>query len=183
MRVGICFACLLSTNSEYLETLCDYLYDDLRPRILHEQRLTALCEVCTVLQALMVLDAPGLASSTASPSATSSYQPTISTSSHSEFETETNTDILDDDSGTNRAASPELEAGTKTAGLERLHIARLLQMVLQDAQTRLFFKAQSVIQAEVRYFTPKPEDLAYPDKIVGKAHFVQFIHALFETLL
>jgi hypothetical protein len=43
--------------SQYLETLCDYLYDDLRPRILHEPRLTALCEVCTVLQALAVLDA------------------------------------------------------------------------------------------------------------------------------
>ncbi|KAH9967673.1 hypothetical protein BGW80DRAFT_1462175 [Lactifluus volemus] len=34
----------------------DYLYGDLRPRILHEPRLTVLCEVCTVLQALMVLD-------------------------------------------------------------------------------------------------------------------------------
>ncbi|KAH9993581.1 Sec34-like family-domain-containing protein [Russula vinacea] len=43
---------------QYLETLCDYLYDDLRPRILHEPRLTVLCEVCTVLQALMVLDQP-----------------------------------------------------------------------------------------------------------------------------
>uniref|UniRef100_A0A0W0EWH0 Putative cis-golgi transport vesicle tethering complex subunit n=1 Tax=Moniliophthora roreri TaxID=221103 RepID=A0A0W0EWH0_MONRR len=37
-----------------LETLCDYLYDNLRPRILHEPRLTALCEVCTALQVLMV---------------------------------------------------------------------------------------------------------------------------------
>ena len=52
-------------------------------------------------------------------------------------------------------------------GLGRLHISRLLQMVLQDAQTRLFFKAQSIIQAEIRYYVPKPEDLAYPDKLVG----------------
>jgi hypothetical protein len=52
-------------------------------------------------------------------------------------------------------------------GLGRLHISRLLQMVLQDAQTRLFFKAQSIIQAEIRYYAPKPEDLAYPDKLVG----------------
>ncbi|KAG5642052.1 hypothetical protein DXG03_003723 [Asterophora parasitica] len=43
-------------TDQYLENLCDHLYDDLRPRILHEPRLTALCEVCTVLQALMVLD-------------------------------------------------------------------------------------------------------------------------------
>ena len=52
-------------------------------------------------------------------------------------------------------------------GLRRLHISRLLQMVLQDAQTRLFFKAQSIIQAEIRYYAPKPEDLAYPEKLVG----------------
>src|ERR1700691_2249342 len=55
-----------SVVSAYLENLCDYLYDDLRPRILHEPRLTALCEVCTVLQALMVLDVPSLPSPTAS---------------------------------------------------------------------------------------------------------------------
>ena len=52
-------------------------------------------------------------------------------------------------------------------GLGKLHISRLLQMVLQDAQTRLFFKAQSIIQAEIRYYVPKPEDLNYPDKLVG----------------
>ena len=51
-------------------------------------------------------------------------------------------------------------------GLRTLHISHLLQMVLQDAQTRLFFKAQSVIQSEIRYYVPKAEDLAYPDKLV-----------------
>lgn len=55
----------------------------------------------------------------------------------------------------------------KPKGLGRLHISRLLRMVLQDAQTRLFFKAQSIIQAEIRYYVPKPEDLAYPEKLVG----------------
>jgi hypothetical protein len=40
-------------------------------------------------------------------------------------------------------------------------------MVLQDAQTRLFFKAQAVIQAEIRGFQPRAEDLAYPQKLVG----------------
>lgn len=51
-------------------------------------------------------------------------------------------------------------------GLRTLHISRLLQMVLQDAQTRLFFKAQSVIQSEIRYYVPKPEDLAFPEKLI-----------------
>lgn len=55
----------------------------------------------------------------------------------------------------------------KPRGLGKLHISHLLQMVLQDAQTRLFFKAQSLIQAEIRYYVPKPEDLAYPDILVG----------------
>ncbi|KAH7911024.1 Sec34-like family-domain-containing protein [Hygrophoropsis aurantiaca] len=116
----------------YLENLCDYLYDDLRPRILHETRLTTLCEVCTVLQALMVLDVAELPDEPVD---------------HDEL-------ILDFESH-------------KPKGLRKLHISHLLQMVLQDAQTRLFFKAQSVIQAEIRYYIPKPEDLAYPDKLVA----------------
>jgi len=55
----------------------------------------------------------------------------------------------------------------KNGELGRLHIRQLLQMVLQDAQTRLFFKAQSVIQSEIRYYVPTAQDLAYPDKLVG----------------
>lgn len=137
---------LILVHSAYLENLCDYLYDDLRPRILHEPRLTALCEVCTVLQALMVLDVPEL-----SPSS-----PSSSTSSP-----------VDED---------ELDLvlsgnGTKHKGLRTLHISHLLQMVLQDAQTRLFFKAQSVVQSEIKYYVPKPEDLAYPEKLVGSYFF------------
>lgn len=129
-------------HSAYLENLCDYLYDDLRPRILHEPRLTALCEVCTVLQALMVLDVPEL-----SPSS-----PSSSTSSPVD---EDELDLLLSGNG------------SKHKGLRTLHISHLLQMVLQDAQTRLFFKAQSVVQSEIKYYVPKPEDLAYPDKLVG----------------
>jgi conserved oligomeric Golgi complex subunit 3 len=127
------FRCL----SAYLENLCDYLYDDLRPRILHEQRLTALCEVCTVLQALMVLDA---------------REPN-SGSPSSGFESD-DTDRVD-------------PTGPRLHGLGQLHTSALLQMVLQDAQTRLFFKAQAVVQAEIRHFVPTAADLAYPEKLIG----------------
>ena len=53
-------------------------------------------------------------------------------------------------------------AKPRKKGLGQLHIGYLLEMVLQDAQTRLFFKAQSVIQSDIRYYTPKSEGLAYP---------------------
>ncbi|KAI0644707.1 Sec34-domain-containing protein [Trametes meyenii] len=122
---------------QYLENLCDYLYDDLRPRILHEQRLTALCEVCTVLQALMVLDIPSVPGSSS------------------------------DDEADLDELTLDLDQPRRHRGLRTLHISHLLQMVLQDAQTRLFFKAQSVIQAEIRYYVPKPEDIAYPDTLVA----------------
>lgn len=89
-----------------------------------------LCEVCTVLQALMVLD-------------------------DAEFPDEPLDELTVD------IDHP------KPRGLGKLHVSHLLQMILQDAQTRLFFKAQSLIQAEIRYFIPKPEDLAYPDLLVG----------------
>ena len=62
----------------------------------------------------------------------------------------------------------DLDQPRRQKGLRTLHISHLLQMVLQDAQTRLFFKAQSVIQSEIRYYVPKPEDLAYPDKLLGE---------------
>ncbi|KAF8139471.1 Sec34-domain-containing protein [Mycena galopus ATCC 62051] len=128
---------------QYLENLCDYLYDDLRPRILHEPRLTALCEVCTVLQALMVLDVAA-----ALPDASSDEEDTADPAA----------DEL----------SLDLDKPKKSEkGLGQLHISHLLEMVLQDAQTRLFFKAQSVIQSDIRYYVPKPDDLAYPDKLVG----------------
>ncbi|KAI6121799.1 Sec34-like family-domain-containing protein [Pisolithus sp. B1] len=113
----------------YLESLCDYLYDDLRPRILHETRLTTLCEVCTVLQALTVLDV-----------------------------TELPDEPPDEPSDDTEHSKPN--------GIGKLHISRLLQMVLQDAQTRLFFKAQAVIQTDIRNYIPKQEDLAYPDKLI-----------------
>jgi conserved oligomeric Golgi complex subunit 3 len=135
----------------YLENLCDYLYDDLRPRILHEPRLTALCEVCTVLQALMVLDISSI--------------PSSSTSDDDEDDEDEEQDELTVDLDT-----PHPRHHTKR--LSKLHISHLLQMVLQDAQTRLFFKAQAVIQSEVRYFVPKGEDLAYPDKLAGAYVFV-----------
>jgi len=60
------------------------------------------------------------------------------------------------------------EEGEKADELGRLHIHQLLQMILQDAQTRLFFKAQAVIQSEIRYYTPTAQDFAYPDKLVGE---------------
>jgi len=80
--------------------------------------------------------------------------------------------VESDDEGDVSAPKSEGDDGSispkkRPKGLGRLHISRLLQMVLQDAQTRLFFKAQSIIQAEIRYYVPKPEDLAYPDKLAG----------------
>ncbi|KAG6873047.1 hypothetical protein C0995_003804 [Termitomyces sp. Mi166 len=123
----------------YLENLCDYLYDDLRPRILHEPRLTVLCEVCTVLQALMVLD--------------------VSSVYGEDDEAEPN-------DGEELSTDLDAKAARKVHGLQKLHISHLLQMVLQDAQTRLFFKAQSVIQSDIRYYVPRPEDLAYPDILI-----------------
>lgn len=138
---------LIQGCSQYLETLCDLLYDDLRPRILHEPRLTVLCEVCTVLQALMVLDAS-----------------TDNENGDEDDENSTKGSSDDDDNLPSKSNSDE-----KTYGKlgHRLQISHLLKMVLQDAQTRLFFKAQSVIQSDIRHFVPNADDLAYPDVLVG----------------
>lgn len=52
--------------------------------------------------------------------------------------------------------------GNKQRGLGELRISGLLRMVLQDAQTRLVFKAQSVMQSEIRWYVPRGEDLEWP---------------------
>lgn len=49
--------------------------------------------------------------------------------------------------------------------LGRLHIEVLLKMVLQDAQTRLVFRAQALLSADVEYYAPKEGDLNYPEKL------------------
>lgn len=62
--------------------------------------------------------------------------------------------------------------------LRRLHISQLLQMILQDAQTRLFFKAQAVIQSDIRYYAPTADDLDYPARLKGLLHTPSCQHAL-----
>ncbi len=76
-------------------------------------------------------------------------------------------DLSEDDEDDDDELNLDLDRQRKKHGLSRLHISQLLQMVLQDAQTRLFFKAQSVIQSDIRYYVLKPEDLAYPDKLLS----------------
>lgn len=76
-------------------------------------------------------------------------------------------DLSEDDEDDDDELNLDLDRPRKKHGLSRLHISQLLQMVLQDAQTRLFFKAQSVIQSDIRYYVLKPEDLTYPDKLLG----------------
>ena len=134
-----CTKSLIERYSQYLESLCDYLFDDLRPRILHEGRLSVLCDVCKVLQALMVLDVPDMDSSSDE----------------------------EDELPVARRVN-----GTKgvTQGVGRLHVGHMLQSILQDAQTRLFFKAQNVVQSDIRYFVAKPEDLDYPNILTGMAY-------------
>lgn len=125
-----CLAYHLTICSGFLEGLCDHLYDHLRPRILHEPALGTLCEVCTVIQALMVQD------------------------------------IIDDDDDDVFSDSAS-EANDTPKPLSRLQIDQLLRMVLQDAQTRLVFRAQALVQADVTYYVAKPEDLDYPAKLIS----------------
>ncbi|GAA5995774.1 Golgi transport complex subunit COG3 [Rhodotorula paludigena] len=122
----------------FLESLCDHLYDSLRPRILHEPRLDALCELCAVLYALMALDSSSLPSGAAA-------------------------DFDDDDDvgevGAEGAVVP-------TRAQSTMRFAVLLQTILQDAQTRLVFRAQAVVQSDVLHYVPSAADLEYPEKLV-----------------
>jgi hypothetical protein len=73
-----------------------------------------------------------------------------------------------DDEDANESVVPQTPADeTESNGLQRLQIGQLLQMILQDAQTRLVFKAQAIIQSEIRLHIPTEKDLQYPEKLTG----------------
>ncbi|WRT68392.1 uncharacterized protein IL334_005368 [Kwoniella shivajii] len=184
-----------STLYEYLETLCDYLYDHLRPRILHEPSLQVLCGVCTVLQALMVHDISEedpdevLFSPASTPGVASPYgirdgddyfaasRPKLSR--HGSSQSFSRGSILRRQSSyaslsmsrQNSTSYPTPSVRTiqkkKRKPLGRLHIELLLKMVLQDAQTRLVFRAQALLSADVEYYVPKEGELDYPNKLGG----------------
>lgn len=42
---------------DFLESICEPLYDHLRPRIIHENQLLKLCELCTLIQTRYMRDA------------------------------------------------------------------------------------------------------------------------------
>ncbi|KAG0654262.1 Golgi transport complex subunit 3 [Rhodotorula mucilaginosa] len=140
----------------FLESLCDYLYDSLRPRILHEPRLDALCDLCAVLHAMMALDA-----STSGP-----LDPNAS-------DDDDDADLIreEEEEEEEDAATQQNQMGTTTTttlghGFGSLRFAVLLQTILQDAQTRLVFRAQAVIQSDVLHYQPTPDDLDYPEKLL-----------------
>ncbi|KAL2428972.1 Conserved oligomeric Golgi complex subunit 3 [Exophiala dermatitidis] len=95
---------------DFLESVCEPLYDHLRPRIIHQNKLSKLCSLVTLLQTRYLHD--------------------------------------------------EEEDGP--ADLNQLDFSALIQPALEDAQTRLVFRAQAILREEIELFKPKPEDLDYP---------------------
>ncbi|GAA5916133.1 hypothetical protein JCM5296_007314 [Sporobolomyces johnsonii] len=140
---------------EFLETLCDHLYDSLRPRILHEPRLDALCELCTVLGAMMALDADtGLAEA-------DEDEDEILSPASELADRDPDLSSLSLVSRASTRTVPGVARRPRTLG--RLRFSVLLQTILQDTQTRLVFRAQAVIQSEVLHYQAAPADLEYPE--------------------
>ncbi|KAI9781028.1 MAG: Golgi transport complex subunit 3 [Peltula sp. TS41687] len=93
---------------EFLESVCEPLYDYLRPRIMHETQLTKLCELCTLIQTRYTQD-------------------------------------------------QEETAELNETG--QLDFSVLIQPTLEDAQSRLVFRTQAIVQEEIANYRPKREDI------------------------
>lgn len=96
---------------DFLEAVCEPLYDHLRPRIIRETQILKLCELCTLLQTRYFKD-------------------------------------------------PEEEP--ELVDPNQLDFGSLILPALEDAQTRLVFRAQAILRDDIENFKPKPEDLDYP---------------------
>ncbi|KAI5301534.1 Golgi transport complex subunit 3 [Ascosphaera pollenicola] len=102
---------------EFLESICEPLYDYIRPMILRETRLVHLCQLCTLLQTRYLSD-------------------------------------FEDEGG------DYSDNGTDVAQLD---FSILIQPALEDAQSRLVFRTQSIMRTGIERFKPKPEDINYPE--------------------
>ncbi|CED84896.1 Subunit of cis-Golgi transport vesicle tethering complex-Sec34p [Phaffia rhodozyma] len=186
----------------FLETLCDYLYDYLRPRILHEPSLTVLCQVCTVLQALMVLDTidddddeEENQFDTLSPSSNYFSQEPLPIDQsavaplHSPNHIRQNSypGLVYSPSLSQRSfhspksrfyGNPGERAEARTE--RKRQLSSMLSPVLMDAQTRLVFRAQAVVQTSVGRFIPGEKDLDYPGKILAAKPVVSSRQAVNE---
>lgn len=166
---------LLSSPSPFLETLCDYLTDSLRPRILHEPSLQTLTQVCTVVEALMVLSTEYVDSDDEEDGGDARQDGRHHHAQHAlHAQHAQHAQNLYDHSPTSGPAPlprtdtdshNDYRSTSRRKAEGGLHVASLLRPVLQDAQTRLVFRAQAVIASEVGRYVPKEGDLDYPGKI------------------
>ena len=101
---------------DFLESICEALFDQLRPRIVHEHQILKLCELCTLLQTQYFRD-------------------------------------IDDE--------PEEQMQGQ------FDFSILIQPALEDAQTRLVFRALAVLRDDIETFKPKAADLDYPARNKG----------------
>ena len=96
---------------EFLESVCEPLYDHLRPRIIHETQILKLCELCTLLQTRYLRD---------------------------------------------------LDEEAEPLDTNQLDFSLLIREGLEEAQTRLVFRAQSILRDDIERYKPKKEELDYP---------------------
>ena len=94
----------------FLEGVCEPLYDHLRPRIIHENQLPKLCELCTLLQTRYM---------------------------------------------------GEQDEDIEAIAVDQLDFSMLIQSALEDTQTRLVFRTQTILRDQIENYRPKPDDLNY----------------------
>lgn len=102
---------------DFLESVCEPLYDHLRPRIIRELKLPKLCQLCTLLQTRYINE------------------------------------------GEDEYEAPDLN---------ELDFAQLIQAALEDTQSRIVFRAQTILRDEIENFKPKASDLDYPALLGSK---------------
>ena len=120
--------------------------------------LPTLCDVCTVLQGLMIadfndedMDLGTPATPDAGPG--SSYFP--------KFGSPNGNDLT-----LRRYLSFEPEANIQPhRPTDNFHAGKLLDMVLRDVQTRIVFRSQAVLRSDVGSYAPRGDDLDYPAKL------------------
>jgi hypothetical protein len=117
--------------SNYLDLLTSHLYDYLRPRIIHENDITILSELCNVFLMYVMQDESNFGS----------YW-WFKDEEKERVDCYIKTNVTNIGNGEKR----------------EVRFGHLIQNIMEDTQGRLVFRAQMFIQNDIQNYQSKPED-------------------------
>ncbi|GBP13312.1 Conserved oligomeric Golgi complex subunit 3 [Eumeta japonica] len=133
---------------EYLQSLCNVLYETLRPHVIHINHLETLAELCVILRVEILEEQTGNS---------------LVTPLDLRVSMGGGDDLLSE--GLHALCPLKCYKKKERVAVVLSALGGAARALLQDVQERLVFRAHVHLRADVLLYRPAPGDLAYPDKL------------------